>query len=332
VNTGTSLPTRSLEDVSPPILPIVVSLPHVEKKNALNALQREKSVREKTVVPLAQLVTCPTVATCAHGKDKSTVPTCGQAAFSEPQHLPSLTSHNLSSTHSSISSISTTYKISSANPPKTPAVVVCIRDGYIVKDFASTFVDVYNWLSQGKASLITNNFRPTRRPFLSPSPPLSPCGRRILDTPNAGGNSIWSEVFSCEVLRCLFGTKLERTEMEIQYGWRSKITDYSVRFQNNIIGVSVTRAMKYKGTFTADDAEYLLTKKLKGVLDSTNSVITAHSWKRQILHVWCEKEYMVPILATTYDRLDPKIRADTLVVVTIANEACRGIFYNNSSL
>lgn len=68
---------------------------------------------------------------------------------------------------------------------------------------------------------------------------------KILNTPNAGGNSVWSEVVSCEVLSSLCRAVLHKTEMEIEYAPGSKITDYSVKVLNKDIGVSVTRAMKF---------------------------------------------------------------------------------------
>ena len=58
--------------------------------------------------------------------------------------------------------------------------------------------------------------------------------------------------------------------MEIEY-WPegSKKTDYSVMLYGRPIGVSVTRAMKFKGVFTEEDARVLLYKKLFGILVSS---------------------------------------------------------------
>lgn len=57
---------------------------------------------------------------------------------------------------------------------------------------------------------------------------LSSAGNRMYHTPNAGGNSLWSEVVSLEILEAEFGAKLLRTEMEIEYNCECKITDYSI--------------------------------------------------------------------------------------------------------
>ena len=44
------------------------------------------------------------------------------------------------------------------------------------------------------------------------------------------------------------------------------ITDYTCEVFSTHIGVSVTRAMKYRGDYTLEDADRLLTKKLNGEL------------------------------------------------------------------
>ena len=75
--------------------------------------------------------------------------------------------------------------------------------------------------------------------------------RTIASLPNAGGTSVVSETLSFEMLNRMYGAKLQATEMELRYyPLGSKITDYSVSIYGETIGVSVTRAMKFRGTFT----------------------------------------------------------------------------------
>jgi len=75
---------------------------------------------------------------------------------------------------------------------------------------------------------------------------MSKEARKLLLSPNAGGSSEWSEAVSFELLRVLLGVDLLHTEMELEYTPGSKITDYSIRlFGQTIIGVSVTRALKF---------------------------------------------------------------------------------------
>eukprot|EP01116_Phalansterium_solitarium_P020914 TRINITY_DN6342_c0_g1_i1.p1 TRINITY_DN6342_c0_g1~~TRINITY_DN6342_c0_g1_i1.p1 ORF type:complete len:263 (-),score=46.19 TRINITY_DN6342_c0_g1_i1:114-902(-) len=144
---------------------------------------------------------------------------------------------------------------------------------------------------------------------------------RIRDLPNAGGNSMWSEVLSFEVLSALFGARLVRTEMELEYEWPCKITDYSVRLYDHPIGVSVTRAIKFRGMFTDDDALALLSKKLYGVTVSSKYVLESHGWHKQILHVLTPHEYIADVLRCCFDRLDAELRTNTVMIVTVTDNA-----------
>ena len=154
---------------------------------------------------------------------------------------------------------------------------------------------------------------------------LSPPGRKMYESPNAGGNSLWSEVMSLELLRGLYGANLVRTEMEILYGCHSKITDYSILLFGHHFGVSVTRAMKFQGIFCEEDAFTLLRKKLNGVIKSTRGVIREHRWEKQILHIWAECDYVVDVVRRAYVSLDDEYKANTLVLCTVARD-CHSLF------
>ena len=57
-----------------------------------------------------------------------------------------------------------------------------------------------------------------------------------------------------------------QTEMEVSYFPEGgSITDYVCELFGTKVGVSVTRAMKYRGEYTEGDAATLLMKKLKGI-------------------------------------------------------------------
>lgn len=87
---------------------------------------------------------------------------------------------------------------------------------------------------------------------------------------------------------------------------------------NQYVGVSVARAMKYKGVFTLADATRLLTKKLKGVIRSTENSCGPQKFDRQILHLFAEADYIVDILKECYDNvIDAAIRTNTTVIVTV---------------
>jgi len=143
--------------------------------------------------------------------------------------------------------------------------------------------------------------------------------RRMLGEPNAGGSSLMSEVLSLEFLYRVFGAKLIRTEMQIEY-WPegSKKTDYTCEMWGYKIAVSVTRAMKWKlkGPFTRADARILLGKKLACVSASSQNVLREHSWVRQILHVFAESKQVASTLIHEFHKLPLNIRVNTVMLVT----------------
>lgn len=85
------------------------------------------------------------------------------------------------------------------------------------------------------------------------------------------------------------------------------------------IGVSVTRACAFKGEFTEEFARHLLTKKLTGVNQSSSHVITPHSWRRQVLHIWTQSAAIADTLFSVYVTLPHALRQDTLVMCTVTD-------------
>jgi hypothetical protein len=170
---------------------------------------------------------------------------------------------------------------------------------------------------------------------------LSAGAQRILNTPNAGGNSVASEVMSFELLATMYNASLLRTEMEVDYVFCGcSITDYSVKVLGQYtLGVSVARAMKYNGVFDRfvwllltflhriwltsprlcrEDAARLLGKKLRGVIASTENACGKDRWSKQILHIWAEKKYVADVVYDVYQtEIDEALRANTLVIVTV---------------
>jgi hypothetical protein len=144
--------------------------------------------------------------------------------------------------------------------------------------------------------------------------------RRILDEPNAGGSSAWSEAMSCEILAAVFGSRLIRTEMEIQYSPWSKITDYSACLYGRTIGVSVTRAVKHNGPLDVEDAVRLLRKKLVGVKESSRCVVPEHSWDRQILHVFAQNETVALVVQIAMSELSGEELGDTMVIISVCDD------------
>ena len=152
---------------------------------------------------------------------------------------------------------------------------------------------------------------------------LSDGGLKILREPNAGGNSLFSEVLSFEVMNRFFGAKLDKTEMEIQYyPTNSKKVDYSVSINGEKVGVSVTRAFHYvnDALFTERDAHRLLTKKLDGLNIATSNVSKEDRWTKQILHIWVKSLSVAQTLYEQYLQLPDEVRQNTVVLVTMSSQ------------
>jgi len=153
--------------------------------------------------------------------------------------------------------------------------------------------------------------------------------RRIQDTPNAGGTSVWSEALSFELMEALFAARLTHTEMEIEYfPMGGSITDYSCEIMGHRVGVSVTRAMKFgSNVMTTAEATTLLTKKLSGINTSSRLVLKKQRWEKQILHIWAASAEIADAVSEAWHALSDELRSNTIVMMTIADDA-DWIFYN----
>eukprot|EP01118_Nematostelium_gracile_P001728 TRINITY_DN11807_c0_g1_i1.p1 TRINITY_DN11807_c0_g1~~TRINITY_DN11807_c0_g1_i1.p1 ORF type:complete len:398 (+),score=63.18 TRINITY_DN11807_c0_g1_i1:414-1607(+) len=211
-----------------------------------------------------------------------------------------------------------------------------------IKQFVKSFVLAKNFVIWGpleanftvssclntleRGAIAYNVFEPTSSPAVMLSEEnLSVGGLRMLREPNAGGSSVASEVLSYEMLRCCYGASLIATETQLQYEWGSKITDYSCSINGHVYGVSVTRLIdfddlrkNFKSCFTEESIVKLLTKKLRGVLLSTAGVYEQFKWEKQILHVWATSHYARQALEDVYQNIDPELKANTLVLVSVA--------------
>ncbi|MEM9693452.1 MAG: hypothetical protein AAGA56_12965 [Myxococcota bacterium] len=148
---------------------------------------------------------------------------------------------------------------------------------------------------------------------------LSPGGQRILADDNAGGSSKDSEIFAYEMLYRCEGASLVHTENEVEYDRGGSKTDFTVDLEGQRIGVSVVRAFKYDGVYTAGDAAEKLEEKLRDILESTSNVSSVHRWEKQILSVVVERQESMAIVADALDRMGADVRADTVVAVTLTS-------------
>ena len=152
---------------------------------------------------------------------------------------------------------------------------------------------------------------------------LTAGGQEIWSDGNAGGSSIYSEIFAYEVLyRCELAVLL-KTEMEVEYLVPdSKITDLVVEIDGSKIGVSVTRAVGWPrdAEWTTGQATSLLEKKLQGIQDSSAAVAPGDAWTKQILHIIAYSDQHAEVIeATLAEHIPPELAGDTIVMVTVSD-------------
>ena len=149
-------------------------------------------------------------------------------------------------------------------------------------------------------------------------PLLTPGGKRLAETPNAGGSSGFSEIFAYEELaRCELADLL-KTETEIHYDQTGKITDLEVSIDGHKIGVSVTRAQTFPlgQPYPLDTATTLIMRKLNDIQASSANVSADDRWDKQILAVLAYDDQAADVVAQAWSMLDAQVKANTLVIVT----------------
>lgn len=160
-----------------------------------------------------------------------------------------------------------------------------------------------------------------QRAYMDPAdrPLLTPGGRRLAETPNAGGSSGLSEVFAYEELQRCEQAELLRTETEITYDTPGKITDILVSIDGHKIGVSVVRAFAYPfgEPYTLALATPLIERKLRDIRASTMNVSAGDRWVKQILAVFAYDAEAADIVAQVWAATDAQTRADTIVIINV---------------
>jgi hypothetical protein len=152
---------------------------------------------------------------------------------------------------------------------------------------------------------------------------LTEGGQVILAAGNAGGSSLYSEIFAFELLaRCELAPLL-KTEIDVDYDQPGAITDLLVEVDGEKIGVSVTRAVAFPfdDPYPAERAQELLETKLADILESSANVSAADRWQKQILAVVAYGPEHAGALTAALGRLDPELRADTIVWILVTHGA-----------
>ncbi len=150
---------------------------------------------------------------------------------------------------------------------------------------------------------------------------LTEGGREILRDGNAGGSSILSEVFAYEMLARCEGAVLLKTETEIVYDVSAKITDMIVEIDGKKVGANPTRAIgfPFDAPYTVEQAKTILEKKLGDIKSSSETVSAGDRWVKQILTVFAYGEGHVVSVETAWEAIDPALRGDTIVIVTVTD-------------
>jgi hypothetical protein len=160
---------------------------------------------------------------------------------------------------------------------------------------------------------------------------LSEGGQTIIANGNAGGSSLYSEVFAYEVLYRCEEAVLLKTETDIIYQpGMGSITDLLVEIDGEKIGVSVVRAFAFpfEDPYPIEEARRILNKKLTDIQESSARVAEEDRWVKQILSVIAYTEQHAMQIRTAYDELEVSVKTDTILVVTVTDGEDGPLYFN----
>lgn len=150
---------------------------------------------------------------------------------------------------------------------------------------------------------------------------LTPGGVEIILDGNAGGSSLYSEVFAFEILhRCELATLL-KTETEILYDVEGKKADLLVEIDGHEIGVSVTRAVTFPfgSPYTLEAATALIDRKLDDILLARAAANEADRWEKSMLATLAYDLQHAEVFMDAWNGLDAETRADSIVIVFVTS-------------
>jgi len=151
---------------------------------------------------------------------------------------------------------------------------------------------------------------------------LTAGGQEVLLDGNAGGSSLYSEVFAFEVLHRCELADLVKTENEIVYDDPlSKKADLLVSIDGRPIGVSVTRAVTFPfgEPYPLDRATTLIDRKLDDIQIARANANVADRWEKSMLVALAYDAQHASVLLDAWNGLDDATRADTIVVVFVTS-------------
>jgi hypothetical protein len=150
---------------------------------------------------------------------------------------------------------------------------------------------------------------------------LTAGGQVLVTTDNAGGSSVYSEVFAFEWLARCEAASLVKTETQIVYDTQSKIADILVAIDGRKVGVSVTRAFTFPvgNPYTLQAATTVLTKKLDDIQLATASVSAADRWARQMVVMLAYDMQHAMVAMQAWNSLPAATRDDTILIVPVTD-------------
>jgi hypothetical protein len=151
---------------------------------------------------------------------------------------------------------------------------------------------------------------------------LTAGGLEVLTDGNAGGSSVYSEVFAFEVLHRCELADLLKTENEIVYDDpMSKKADLLVSIDGHKVGVSVTRAVTFPfgDPYTLERATLLLDRKLDDILLARAAANEADRWEKSMVAVLAYDAQHASTMMEAWNGLDAATRADSLVIVFVTS-------------
>ena len=151
---------------------------------------------------------------------------------------------------------------------------------------------------------------------------LTAGGQQIYDEGNLNPGSLYSEIVAYEVLARCETAALLKTEATIVYtNPMGKKTDFLAEIDGLKVGVSVVRAVGFPkdAPWTVAQADTILKGKLGDIQLSSANVAPEDKWVKQILSVVAYGPMHKESLLTAYAALDPALKADTLLVITVTD-------------
>lgn len=157
---------------------------------------------------------------------------------------------------------------------------------------------------------------------------LTAGGRQIILDGNAGGSSLYSEVFAYEWLaRCELATLL-KTENQITYDVAGKKADLLVEIDGRKVGVSVTRAVTFPfgQPYTLAAATTLFDRKLDDLQLATMQVSAADRWTSQMVVAEAYDLQHAQVAMQAWSMLDAPTRGATILIVYVTSGDDRFIY------